>query len=304
MSAFYRKRIGRIALPLVFWSLALPALYCVYLNCGGTTSNPQVVMEDHTLRATLTKLYTFVFNFNYDTTPLWYLYMLVGLYLIMPILSVWLQQASRRDLKLALWLWGATLVLPYIGMAAPMLGYAGNYGNPGILGVCDWNPYGTFYYVSGFAGYLVLAYYLVKYPPAWSWRRTLALGIPMFAAGYAVTAFGYLAMQSRFPGNYAYLEIVWYFTGINVFLMTFPVFLVVRKLRLKPRRWLARLASLTFGIYLCHFIFVQIGYDLIGTIGSLPVLACIVLTACCAFAVSAALVWLMSRWKWTWKLVR
>lgn len=206
MSAFYRKRIGRIALPLVFWSLALPALYCVYLNCGGTTSNPQVVMEDHTLRATLTKLYTFVFNFNYDTTPLWYLYMLVGLYLIMPILSVWLQQASRRDLKLALWLWGATLVLPYIGMAAPMLGYAGNYGNPGILGVCDWNPYGTFYYVSGFAGYLVLAYYLVKYPPAWSWRRTLALGIPMFAAGYAVTAFGYLAMQSRFPGNYAYLD--------------------------------------------------------------------------------------------------
>ena len=304
MSAFYRKRIGRIALPLVFWSLALPALYCVYLNCGGTTSNPQVVMEDHTLRATLTKLYTFVFNFNYDTTPLWYLYMLVGLYLIMPILSVWLQQASRRDLKLALWLWGATLVLPYIGMAAPMLGYAGNYGKPGILAVCDWNPYGTFYYVSGFAGYLVLAYYLVKYPPAWSWRRTLALGIPMFAAGYAVTAFGYLAMQSRFPGNYAYLEIVWYFTGINVFLMTFPVFLVVRKLRLKPRRWLARLASLTFGIYLCHFIFVQIGYDLIGTIGSLPVLACIVLTACCAFAVSAALVWLMSRWKWTWKLVR
>ena len=207
MSAFYRKRIGRIALPLVFWSLALPVLYYAYLNCGGTTSNPQVVMEDHTLRATLTKLYTFVFNFNYDTTPLWYLYMLVGLYLIMPILSVWLQQASRRDLKLVLWLWGTTLVLPYIGMAAPMHGYAGNYGNPGILGVCDWNPYGTFYYVSGFAGYLVLAYYLVKYPPAWSWRRTLALGVPMFAVGYAITAFGYLAMQSRFPGNYAYLEI-------------------------------------------------------------------------------------------------
>lgn len=64
MSAFYRKRIGRIALPLVFWSLALPALYCVYLNCGGTTSNPQVVMEDHTLRATLTKLYTLVKNYN------------------------------------------------------------------------------------------------------------------------------------------------------------------------------------------------------------------------------------------------
>ena len=37
MGAFYRRRIGRIVPPLLFWSLALPALYCVYLNCGGTT---------------------------------------------------------------------------------------------------------------------------------------------------------------------------------------------------------------------------------------------------------------------------
>ena len=305
MSAFYRKRIGRIALPLVFWSLALPLLFFAYLHTfGAATQSPTVDPASYTVRQLVVRLYTFVFNFNYDTTPLWYLYMLVGLYLVMPVLGAWLRQASQRDLQLFLAVWGAALLLPYVEVAAPLLGYAGNGGNMGLWGVCDWNAYGTFYYFSGFVGYLVLAYYLVKYPPAWSWRRTLALGIPMFAAGYAVTAFGYLAMQSRFPGNYAYLEIVWYFTGINVFLMTFPVFLVVRKLRLKPRRWLARLASLTFGIYLCHFIFVQIGYDLIGTIGSLPVLARIVLTACCAFAVSAALVWLMSRWKRTWKLVR
>ena len=40
--------------------------------------------------------------------------------------------------------------------------------------------------------------------------------IPMFIAGYLITAFGYVALQNHFPGNYAYLEIVWYFAGINV----------------------------------------------------------------------------------------
>lgn len=114
------------------------------------------------------RLYTFVFNFNYDTTPLWYLYMLVGLYLVMPVLGAWLRQASQRDLQLFLAVWGAALLLPYVEVAAPLLGYAGNGGNMGLWGVCDWNAYGTFYYFSGFVGYLVLAYYLVRYPLRWS----------------------------------------------------------------------------------------------------------------------------------------
>jgi hypothetical protein len=37
-------------------------------------------MSAFTLEMTITKIWTFIFNFNYDTTPLWYLYMLVGLY--------------------------------------------------------------------------------------------------------------------------------------------------------------------------------------------------------------------------------
>ena len=32
MSEFYKKRIGRIAVPLIFWSVMLPVLYFIYLN--------------------------------------------------------------------------------------------------------------------------------------------------------------------------------------------------------------------------------------------------------------------------------
>ena len=86
-------------------------------------------------------------------------------------------------------------------------------------------------------------------------------------------------------------------------MMTLPVFLVVQKLASRPRAWLARIAGATFGIYLCHFVFVQAGYDLIGRIPGLPVPVRIVLNACAAFAVSYGAVWLMQRNRITRRLV-
>ena len=147
MSEFYKKRIGRIAVPLIFWSVMLPVLYFIYLNYITTTDNPTIDMSAFTLEKTITKIWTFIFNFNYDTTPLWYLYMLVGLYFIIPIFHAWLERATRKDIKLFLSIWGISLFLPYIKMAAPALGYIGNWGNMDILGVCDWNAFGSFYYV-------------------------------------------------------------------------------------------------------------------------------------------------------------
>lgn len=303
MNEFYRKRIGRLLVPLVFWSVALPLLFYVYLNFINPATTNAAIAGEHTLAATWNKIYAFVFNFNFDTTPLWYLYMLIGLYLVMPVFSAWLDRATQREERLFLIVWGIALVLPYIKMAAPLLGYSGNYGNMGLWGVCDWNDYGMVYYVSGFIGYLVLAHYLVKYPLNWSWGRMLAITLPMFVVGYLITSLGFLETQKLFPGNYAYLEIVWYFAGINVFMMTFPVFVIIQKLNVRPIAWLSRLASLTFGIYLCHFVFVEIAYDVFN-VSLLPNFVRILCMAITAFAVSAALVWVMEKTKLTRRLVR
>ena len=73
LGSFYRKRIGRILTALVFWSLVLPLLYYVYLNHVTVSQSPAIAPENFTLGATLHKLWTFVFNFTFDTTPLWYL---------------------------------------------------------------------------------------------------------------------------------------------------------------------------------------------------------------------------------------
>ena len=127
--------------------------------------------------------------------------------------------------------------------------------------------------------------------------------VPMFIAGYAITTGGYILTQEHFPGNYAYLEIVWYFTGINVFMMTLPVFVIVQKIGLRPRRWLSRLASLTFGIYLCHFAFIFASYDLYD-IPSLPYWLRILAIAVTTFAISTAITWLMSKTRLTARLVK
>lgn len=305
MGAFYKKRIGRILVPLVFWSLMLPVLYFVYLNYLVTTDSPTIDMSTFTLEMTLRKMWTFVFNFNYDTTPLWYLYMLVGLYFVIPIFHAWLDRASRGDVKLFLSIWGISLFLPYIKMVAPALGYLGNWGNMDILGVCDWNAFSSFYYVSGFIGYLILAHYLVKYPLQWSWKKTLGISIPMFLTGYAITFGGYLIMQEHFPGNYAYLEIIWLFSGINVFMMTFPVFVCIQKINAPSSPTLSRVASMTFGIYLCHFVFVQMSYDLFEWLlpEEVPAVIRVLCMAIVSFAISYVLVRGLYAYRWTRRFV-
>ena len=71
------------------------------------------------------------------------------------------------------------------------MSYAGKYGRMGLLDECDRNVYGTFYYVSGFAGYFVLACYLKTYPPDRSWKKVAVICIPMFVMGYAITSVGF-----------------------------------------------------------------------------------------------------------------
>ena len=86
-------------------------------------------------------------------------------------------------------------------------------------------------------------------------------------------------------------------------MMTYALFSVIRKLNLKPSRWLADLASLTFGIYLCHFIFVYIAYDCFAMFGAMPYFLRIVCMACSAFVISAIVVWVMKRCAVTRRLV-
>lgn len=88
------------------------------------------------------------------------------------------------------------------------------------------------------------------------------------------------------------------FNGFSVFLMTYGVFTALRTVRIeghRTRKWLGRVAGLTFGIYLCHFFIVQLGYDLVQAWVPVAPYLQIPVIAVGAFGVSAGLVWLLQR---------
>ena len=259
LGEFYTKRIKRLALPLVFWSILLPFLFFFYQNQYGGCAFPLMDPSSYTLKDTIYKASTFLLNFNYDTTPLWYLYMLVGLYLIIPVLSTWVKNATQKDIKTFLTVWAISLFIPYIELAAKLLGFVGYPGNSAVFGVCDWNVFGTFYYVSGFVGYLLLGYYLKTYPPQWSWKKCMGTCVPVFVFGVLTTFESLILLMEHMPSQ---MSFSWLFCTFNVFCITFPIFVIIQKLNVAPSPILSKMASATFGIYLCHFFFVHVGYDL------------------------------------------
>lgn len=299
---FYTKRVKRLAIPLVFWSVALPFLFYLYIHLAGGTSFPFIDSSTYTLEAACRKAFTFFLNFNYDTTPLWYLYMLIGLYFIIPILSTWIKHAPRVEVKNVLLIWGITLFLPYVELAAKELGFIGYPGNSQIFGMCDWNIFGTFYYISGFIGYLLLGYYWKAYPPQWNWKKTLCICIPAFVVGVVLTFLSLDLLLAYLPQQ---ISFAWHFAIAHVFLITFPIFIVVQKLNVTPSRVLTKVASATLGIYLCHFIFIHIGYDLFQYIlpPTTPAFIHILCNSITSFGVCYAIVTIMLRFKLTRKLV-
>ncbi len=116
---------------------------------------------------------------------MWYIYLLIGLYLYLPIFSAWVEKASDRAKLWFLCSLGSHLIIALLSLSL-LLQY--------LWGTCSWNAFGMFYAFAGFNGYLLLGHYLRKLD--WSLSKTLAIGIPMFVVGYAITFFGFRYISS------------------------------------------------------------------------------------------------------------
>ena len=56
MGAFYSRRLKRVLVPLIVWSLVLPLLYFGYFAAGVQTASPNIVMDTYTWSATLERV--------------------------------------------------------------------------------------------------------------------------------------------------------------------------------------------------------------------------------------------------------
>ncbi len=291
-STFYKKRIPRVFYPFLIWSV----LYNLFPWITGLLGlNPQIILDffpyageevmQQSFSVSLEYILMIPFNFSILAVHMWYIYLLIGLYLYLPVFSAWVEKASERAKLMFLLAWGVTLLLPYYYQ------FVSNY----LWGTCSWNSFGMLYAFAGFNGYLLLGHYLKNLE--WSLKKTLAIGIPMFAAGYAVTFLGFRHITALPEYTDEMLELFFTYCSLNVVMMTIPVFMLAKKVKVNSERMKKALANLTvcgFGIYMIHYFFTGPSVVLMRAI-NMPIGLQIPVAAILAFAVSWGLVWLIYR---------
>lgn len=288
MGAFYKKRITRVLVPLVIWSVSYN-LFPWIVRVVGLDSSVVTAMfpyagehPDQSLAGCLHNVVMSTFNFGTYTVPLWYIYMLIGLYLYLPIFSAWVSQASKKQKQLFLCIWGVSLFLPYCQ----------EYLVADIWGACAWNEFGMLYYFAGFNGYLLLGHYLKEYPLASSVAKTIALSSVLLIVGYVITYSGFSHMSST-PGISEHqLELYWFYCSPQVVMMTVAWFLLIQRVHIKHPAVVSALKNLTqcgLGIYLIHYFVVGFGYIVIDKVG-VPISLRIPATALFVFAVAWSIV--------------
>ena len=232
ISVFLKKRFSRIAIPFILWCV----FYALYFYARGYAD----------LQTTLSNIINIPINYGAQVGHLWFVYMLLGIYLFAPILSPWIQNASRKSMEFYLILWAVTLNLPYIHLFIPE-----------IWGETFWNHTPMLYYFSGFLGYVVLANYIKRFhmePKRWNY----AVGIALIVIGYAITTFGFLH-QLYTQKMVNKLALTWAFETINVAMMTTGTFLMFKNVRIKNAdspvmKLLTDIAAKSYGIYLAHIL--------------------------------------------------
>lgn len=291
-STFYKKRIPRVFYPFLIWSV----LYNLFPWITGLLGlNPQIILDffpyageevmQQSFSVSLKYILMIPFNFSILAVHMWYIYLLIGLYLYLPVFSAWVEKASERAKLMFLLAWGVTLLLPYYYQ------FVSNY----LWGTCSWNSFGMLYAFAGFNGYLLLGHYLKNLE--WSLKKTLAIGIPMFAVGYAVTFLGFRHITALPEYTDEMLELFFTYCSLNVVMMTIPVFMLAKKVKVNSERMKKALANLTvcgFGIYMIHYFFTGPSVVLMRAI-NMPIGLQIPVAAILAFAVSWGLVWLIYR---------
>lgn len=155
---FLNKRFTRVGIPFVvflFLYAFLPAAWGEFSWAEAWTNVKQAGI-----------------NFIPRESHLWFVYMMLGLYLVMPVISPWLAKVGKREERFFLGLWAFTLCFYWL---RDILGP--------VFGECWWNPYPLFYYVSGFIGYVLLGHY-IRTCLHWSRRKIRRVCVPVLIACY------------------------------------------------------------------------------------------------------------------------
>lgn len=213
LKIFIHKRLTRILYPFLFWSFVL------YI--GNVTLNRPQSANNHFV--------SFVIDIltNNINPVYWFVYMILGLYLITPIFNKWLLNCKLHEVEYFLIFWMFTLLANYFKIFR-----IGLYLD----------------YFSGFIGYYVLGYYLFKTKRLFFQKRLTHVLLVVIGAG--ITIFGnFFHKDFKFE---SYLT-------FNIMLLSSGVFLFFMQLKdQSSSRPIIFISKYSYGIYLIHAVFISL----------------------------------------------
>ena len=217
---FFLKRSQKIVVPFIIWS----ALYFLWRIHKGENLKwlnfPAMLLEE--------PIYY----------HLWFIYVLIGLYIIAPVLGAYVKGASRKNQSYLLFLWFITASL------LPML-----------QNCCKFH---TFFFpvetvsVLKFSGYFFLGYFLRDTKPKAALMPVFFL---LYAIGFLITTFGtyYLSLKT---GNESISELLYEYYTVNVLAMSVSVYLIVKSIPFpllsSTKSPIAVTAACVPGVYFVH----------------------------------------------------
>lgn len=213
---FFKNKLSRIIIPFLIFSF-------IYTIDGYGVKN---LIKNHDLEEfSQFALQNLIYGSSYH---LWYIYMLIGLYIISPIIRVYVKNASKSNLEYFLIAW---LIFVTID------GYALN----------DYIPSFQISIFANYTGYFVLGYYLSKYP-----LNSQKLGWLLFITGSLLTIGGtyYFSVKQN-----QFFEMFYNYNTLNVILQSIGIYTILFNSTIK-NKVLSKLRDIisknSFNIYLVH----------------------------------------------------
>jgi surface polysaccharide O-acyltransferase-like enzyme len=216
---FLKKRLSKIVIPLVAWSF----IYYVAMVYNGST---------------VFSIKKFIYNFSTDNLAghLWFMYTILGLYLITPLLKILVHNATKRDVEYFLGLWiFASIILK---LMVYLVGFSFSI---------------ELFFVTKFVGYFVLGYYLFKYQLT---KRNIVFSLISLVIGLLGTFFLTYYGTTNNDGK---LDQYWYeYHSITVFMISVGIFTLFKDILFKAKQdinsKLNWFSQASFGIYLVHLL--------------------------------------------------
>lgn len=217
--SFFRKRVSKIALPFLVWSV----IYEVVRN--------QPFAETGVTFQSVVRMFIRIAESPRDD-HLWFFYALIGLYLITPILRVFVSKAKDSELLyfIALWFLAQPILLLVEGYTPIRNGF-------------------DLFYAGGYVGYFLLGHYLgrLQNHPRLLWGAWAAFAVGLLAT-FAVFYLDIPPIDNEL--------ILRDYPSLNIVVMSLGAFLLLKAAGERAPARLGNLSTISrpviFGIYLIH----------------------------------------------------